>query len=177
MQCVSSFSRNGALQVLCRCRARGLRCLNHGDVCQLQSQEVRTGFVLFSRWLCQLRGASSPGTTSGTSVVPELLSLQSVTALVCLHACRALLQRGDSFVCFTHVFTTFTLTGNVQQPTWKQSLQSHQCSVRRNDNCFFLLILHWCMLHFMELHNHSNKWVWVCMWPDCSSQACRLGGA
>lgn len=35
MQCVSSFSRNGALQVLCRCRARGLRCLNHGDVCQL----------------------------------------------------------------------------------------------------------------------------------------------
>lgn len=35
MQCVSSFSRNGALQVRCCCRARGLSCLNHGDVCQL----------------------------------------------------------------------------------------------------------------------------------------------
>uniref|UniRef100_A0A452EGF0 Exocyst complex component 2 n=1 Tax=Capra hircus TaxID=9925 RepID=A0A452EGF0_CAPHI len=37
MQCVSSFSRNGALQVPCLCCARGPSCLNHGDVCQLQS--------------------------------------------------------------------------------------------------------------------------------------------
>lgn len=69
--------------------------------------------VLFSRCLCQLRGASSPGTTCRTSVVPALLSLQSVTVLVFLSERRALLQLGDVFVvCFTNVFTTFNLTGN-----------------------------------------------------------------
>ena len=120
MQCVSSFSRNGALQVPCRCCARGPSCLNHGDVCQLQSQEVRTGFVLSSRWLCQLRGASSPGTASRTSVVPELLSLESVAVLVCRSEGRALLQLSSIFVvCFTDVFTTFNLIGNFWQLTCK----------------------------------------------------------
>lgn len=120
MQCVSSFSRNGALQVPCRCCARGPSCLNHGDVCQLQSQEVRTGFVLSSRWLCQLRGASSPGTASRTSVVPELLSLESVAVLVCRSEGRALLHLSSIFVvCFTDVFTTFNLIGNFWQLTCK----------------------------------------------------------
>ena len=113
MQCVSSFSKNGALQVPHHSCAYGHSCLNHGDVCQLQSQEVHTGFVLFSRWPCQLRGALSPGTISRTSAVPELLSLQSVTVLVCLSECRVL-QLCDIFVvvCFTDVLTTSNLTGN-----------------------------------------------------------------
>lgn len=74
---------------------------------------ARTGLVPSSRWLCQLEGASSPGTASRTSVVPELLSLESVAVLVCRSEGRALLQLSDIFVvCFTDVFTTFNLTGN-----------------------------------------------------------------
>lgn len=68
--------------------------------------------VIFSVAL-PVGGASSPGTTSRTSAVPELLSLQSVTVLVCLSECRVL-QLCDIFVvvCFTDVFTTSNLTGN-----------------------------------------------------------------
>lgn len=68
---------------------------------------------VISRWLCQLRGAPSPGTTSRTSVAPELLSLQSVAVLMRLSECRVLpLCRVLLLVCFTDVFTTSNLTGN-----------------------------------------------------------------